>query len=123
MNRDRHDCLAFRPGRKSRFSGLQEGEDPMLSETELKRLRWRCTHRAQLEMDLLLGGFLDRRFPALGPEQQAAFAALAEMEDIELWPLVMGRRECLDPVQKQVLAMLRQVDVCAGRILGNESPG
>jgi succinate dehydrogenase flavin-adding protein (antitoxin of CptAB toxin-antitoxin module) len=81
----------------------------MLDEIELKRLRWRCTHRAQLEMDLLLGGFLDRHFPAIGPERQAAFAALAEMEDIELWPLVMGKRECPDPVQGEVLAMLRKV--------------
>jgi succinate dehydrogenase flavin-adding protein (antitoxin of CptAB toxin-antitoxin module) len=81
----------------------------MLNEAERKRLRWRCTHRAQLEMDLLLGRFLDERFPALGPEQQAAFAALAEMEDIELWPLVIGKRECPDPVRKAVLVMLRKI--------------
>ncbi|MDR1935875.1 MAG: succinate dehydrogenase assembly factor 2 [Candidatus Accumulibacter sp.] len=80
----------------------------MLSETEMKRLRWRCTHRAQLEMDLLLGDFLDRRFSKLSPEQEAAFVILAEMEDIELWPLVMGKRECHDPVQRQILAMLRK---------------
>jgi antitoxin CptB len=81
----------------------------MLSENELKRLRWRCTHRAQLEMDLLLGGFLDRRFPDLDPDQQAAFAALAEMEDAELWSQVMGKRECSDPIQKTVLTMLRKI--------------
>jgi succinate dehydrogenase flavin-adding protein (antitoxin of CptAB toxin-antitoxin module) len=68
-------------------------------------------------MDLLLGGFLDRRFPKLAPEQQAAFAVLAEMEDIELWPLVMGRRECPDPVQREVLVMLRQIGAPVGHIL------
>lgn len=81
----------------------------MLSEAEMKLLRWRCTHRAQLEMDLLLGNFLDKHFSNLSPEQEAAFVILAEMEDVELWPLVMGRRECRDPVQAQVLSMLRSV--------------
>jgi succinate dehydrogenase flavin-adding protein (antitoxin of CptAB toxin-antitoxin module) len=72
----------------------------MLSETEMKRLRWRCTHRAQHELDLLLENFLDRHFPNLSPEQEAAFVILAEMEDVELWPLVMGRCECQNPVQR-----------------------
>ena len=81
----------------------------MLTNTEMKRLRWRCTHRAQLEMDLLLGNFLDKHFSKLSPEQEAAFVALAEMEDIELWPLVVGKRECRDPVQADVLKMLRNV--------------
>jgi succinate dehydrogenase flavin-adding protein (antitoxin of CptAB toxin-antitoxin module) len=105
---DRHDCLLSRPGRESRLSGLHEGDGPMLSEAELKRLRWQCTHRAQRELDLLLGSFLDRRFPELDPERQAAFAALAEMEDVDLWPLVVGRRECLDSARKEILAMLRK---------------
>ena len=81
----------------------------MSNETEmrLKRLRWLCAHRAQREMDLLLGNFLDTQFSKLDPEQEAAFVALAEMEDIDLWPLVMGKRECTDPIQKEVLRMLR----------------
>jgi antitoxin CptB len=40
---------------------------------KLNRLRWRCTRRAMLEMDLLLGEFLDRIFPTLNPEQADAF--------------------------------------------------
>ncbi|MDR2787925.1 MAG: succinate dehydrogenase assembly factor 2 [Candidatus Accumulibacter sp.] len=79
----------------------------MLSEAEMKRLRWRCTHRAQLELDLLLGSFLESSFLELSPEQEAAFVILAEMEDVELWPLVMGKRECRDPVRKRILEMLR----------------
>ncbi len=81
----------------------------MLSDTEMKRLRWRCTHRAQLEMDLLLGNFLDKHFSKLGQEEEAAFVALAEMEDIELWPLIVGKRECQDQVQARVVKMLRDV--------------
>ena len=81
----------------------------MLSDVEMKRLHWHCTHRAQREMDLLLGNFLDKHFSNLAPEQEAAFVALVEMEDIELWPLVTGKRECQSPEQAQVVAMLRNV--------------
>lgn len=77
----------------------------------LNRLRWRCTRRAMLEMDLLLGEFLDRIFPSLTPEQAAAFVVMADMEDLELWPLVNGSRECEDASQAEVVAMLRAVRV------------
>ncbi|SBT06139.1 conserved hypothetical protein [Candidatus Accumulibacter aalborgensis] len=78
---------------------------------KLNRLRWRCTRRAMLEMDLLLGEFLDRIFPTLTPGQADAFVTLADMEDLELWPLVTGSRECSDLVQAEVLALLRDVRV------------
>ena len=77
--------------------------------SELNRLRWRCTHRALLEMDLLLGGFLDKHFSSLTPEQAAVFVELADMEDLELWPLITGKQECDSPLQAEVLAMLRKV--------------
>ncbi|MBP9803772.1 MAG: succinate dehydrogenase assembly factor 2 [Candidatus Accumulibacter sp.] len=78
---------------------------------KLNRLRWRCTRRAMLEMDLLLGEFLDRIFPTLTPEQADAFVVLADMEDLELWPLINASRECADPVQAEVVALLRNVRV------------
>ena len=77
----------------------------------LNRLRWRCTRRAMLEMDLLLGDFLDKGFSALTAEQADAFIVLADMEDLELWPLINGSRECADSVQAEVLALLRHVRV------------
>ena len=77
--------------------------------SELNRLRWRCSHRALAEIDLLLGTFLDRHFANLTPEQSAAFVVLAEMEDLDLWPLVTGKRKSEDAVQAEVLAMMRDV--------------
>ena len=77
----------------------------------LKRLRWRCTHRAQRELDVLLGNFLERRYAALPPAQAEAFTALVELEDVELWPLIVGKRACDDAVQAEVLAMLRDARV------------
>ena len=77
--------------------------------SELNRLRWRCTHRALAEMDLLLGGFLEKHFTNLTPEQSAAFIVLADMEDLDLWPLITGKRKCDDSVQAEVVAMMRDV--------------
>ena len=78
---------------------------------ELNRLRWRCTRRAMLEMDILLGSFLDKHYAGLTREQAAVFVALADMEDLELWPLITGKRECENSLQAEVVAMLRNVKV------------
>ena len=78
---------------------------------ELNRLRWRCTRRAMLEMDILLGSFLDKHYAGLTPEQAAEIVALADMEDLELWPLITGKRECENSLQAEVVAMLRNVKV------------
>ncbi|MBL0208156.1 MAG: succinate dehydrogenase assembly factor 2 [Propionivibrio sp.] len=83
----------------------------MEADAELNRLRWRCTRRAMLEMDLLLGDFLDTHFSGLTPEQAAAFVVLADMEDLELWPLITGKRECANSLQAEVVSMLRDVRV------------
>lgn len=77
----------------------------------LNRLRWRCTRRAMLEMDLLLGKFLDENFSGLNPAQAEAFVVLADLEDLELWPLINGSVECKDATQMEVVAMLRDVRV------------
>ena len=76
--------------------------------SELNRLRWRCTHRALLEMDLLLGDFLDTQFSDLNAEQAAAFVALAEMEDHDLWHLISGQADIDDARLAPIVDMLRK---------------
>lgn len=78
-----------------------------LDAAALSRLRWRCTRRAMLEMDLLLGEFLDKEFSGLTPEYQAAFVELADHDDMKLWPWISGREECEDTRLSPVVAMLR----------------
>ncbi len=77
----------------------------------LNRLRWRCTRRAMLEMDLLLGKFLDESFAKLNPAQAEAFVELADLEDLELWPFINGSVECRNAVQAEVIAMLHSLRV------------
>ena len=76
---------------------------------ELNRLRWRCTHRAMLEMDVVLGHFLECHFAKLTEEQVAEFARLVEMEDQDLRPLILGKREGETKIQTEVLTLLRDV--------------
>lgn len=80
-------------------------------EVVYNRLRWICNQRSMREMDVILGGFLESHYRELPPEQAAAFVQLADMEDIDLWPLVTGKRACNDPVQAEVVVMLRDVRV------------
>ena len=55
---------------------------------EYNRLRWICNRRSLAEMDYLLGNFLESRYLTLNEEHAAAFRALAEMQDQDLWALV-----------------------------------
>ena len=77
----------------------------------LNRLQWRCTRRALLELDLILGKFLAEEFPRLSEDDKQVFAVLADMEDHDLWPLVNGTEECEDARQAAVVAMLRKSEV------------
>ena len=45
------------------------------------------------------------------PPQAHAFVIPADLADLELWPLVNGSRESSDPVQAEVLALLRDLRV------------
>ena len=87
----------------------------MLSEAELKKLRWLCSARSMREMDVLLGNFFETRFSLLNEAQAAAFAELAEQHDMVLWALITGQRECTDPVQAEVIAKLKNAQLDLGK--------
>lgn len=83
----------------------------MTDDEAYNRLRWICNQRSMREMDVVLGGFLEKHFHELSREQIAAFTRLADMEDIDLWPLVSGRKACDDPALAAMLALLREVRI------------
>ena len=87
----------------------------MLSEAELKKLRWLCSARSMREMDVLLGNFFETRFMLLNEVEAAAFAELAEQHDMVLWALITGQRECTDPVQAEVIAKLKNAQLDLGK--------
>ncbi len=69
-----------------------------------ERLRWRC-RRGLLELDLVLARFLEAN--ALEGAELAAFEALLELPDNELWDLVAGRSDRLAPGMTEIVARLR----------------
>ncbi|MBI1175357.1 MAG: hypothetical protein GC139_08860 [Sideroxydans sp.] len=57
---------------------------------ELERVRWRC-RRGLLELDIVLGRFVDRHYAGLDEVQRAAFDALLDMPDTALWDMITGK--------------------------------
>lgn len=55
-----------------------------------ERLRWRC-RRGQLELDLMLGDFLQRRYLALPVSEQGTFERLLELPDTTLQSYLQGQ--------------------------------
>ncbi|MAI42828.1 MAG: succinate dehydrogenase assembly factor 2 [Candidatus Azotimanducaceae bacterium] len=55
----------------------------MISNEERNRLCWR-SRRGVLELDLLLGPFIQEMYEALTPEQRKTYALLLEQEDTDL---------------------------------------
>ena len=71
-----------------------------------ERIRWQC-RRGMLELDLVLNRFLERHFAGLGARELDALRALLLRTDPELLDLVMARTEPVEPVERNVLALMR----------------
>lgn len=78
----------------------------MSSAADLGRLRWRC-RRGTRELDQLVGWWLDERYLPSSPDQQAAFAALLEEQDPDLWDWVMGRTRPENPAFADIIDAIR----------------
>ena len=79
---------------------------PMDDLRESERIRWHC-RRGMLELDLVLGRFLERHFDALDASGVDAFTALLERTDPELLDLVMGHAQARAGNEVRVLALIR----------------
>jgi antitoxin CptB len=70
------------------------------------RLRWRC-RRGLLELELLLGAFLETAYPILSVEEQEAFEVLLSCPDSELWQYCFGETVPPDPLQADIIVRIR----------------
>ena len=57
---------------------------------ELERVRWRC-RRGLLELDIVLGRFVEQHYARLEEGERQAFDALLDMPDNPLWDMIAGR--------------------------------
>ncbi len=58
---------------------------------EFERLRWRC-RRGLLELDLILGGFLDQGYRDLPAQDREAFDRLLSLPDWQLLAYLQGEK-------------------------------
>ena len=82
----------------------------MLTAPERDRIRWHC-RRGMLELDLVLGAFLNEHLDRLEPQQLDAFKVLLECPDPELLNLVMGHQDPVGRHVSEVVALLRNATV------------
>lgn len=70
-----------------------------------KRLYWH-SRRGMWELDLLLIPFLEHRYDALDAADQAAYRALLEEEDQDLFAWMMRREWPEDPERRRIVQMI-----------------
>jgi len=75
---------------------------------DLDRIRWRC-RRGLLELDIVLGRFVDQHLAGLDTGEREGFKALLELSDNDLWDLVAGRTEPEAGLQEHLIRRLRRV--------------
>jgi antitoxin CptB len=78
----------------------------MADRAALDRLKWKC-RRGLLELDIVLGRFLERRAASLSEAELAAFNELLDAEDNDLWDVVNGRSERYEARHRALVEELR----------------
>jgi len=75
---------------------------------KIAQLRWSC-RRGMLELDLLLGRFLDQHFQDLAAEEQALFQELLAFTDQELFAWLLGGQA---PQNPRFIPLLKKINLC-----------
>lgn len=70
------------------------------------KLRWSC-RRGMLELDVLLGKFLEERYDKLSLEEQKNFIALLDESDPELFTWIMGHEAPKDVKFNHITEIIR----------------
>ena len=80
----------------------------LLNPDFLQRVRWRC-RRGLLELDILLGRFVESHYARLSESEQETFEEFLDMADNPLWDLVSGRQDAVSGEQAALLAKIKSV--------------
>jgi antitoxin CptB len=78
--------------------------DPAL----LSRIRWRC-RRGLLELDIVLGRFVEARYARLSGSERQTFEQFLDMADNPLWDMISGRMSAASDEQAALLEKIRSV--------------
>lgn len=76
-------------------SPSREGGEPMTQNEQTNRMRW-ASRRGLLELDLLLGPFMDACFAELEPSLKDDYQQLMGHEDQDILNWILGRETLVD---------------------------
>lgn len=76
--------------------------------TELARLRWRC-RRGLLELDIVLGRFVDQEYAKLSEAQKVDFDILLDLPDNTLWDRITGKEPEKDAGKNTILLLINEL--------------
>ena len=76
--------------------------------SEFSRLRWLC-RRGMKELDVVLSRYLELHYDAASPGEQQNFRTLLDMQDPDLYALILGRSHAQDQSMNQFLEQLRSL--------------
>lgn len=76
-------------------------------ETAKRRIRF-STRRGLLELDIVLGRFMEKEFQNLNDEELSVFVALLDLPDPEFLALVNEKEKTDNPQFKSLLDKIRQ---------------
>jgi antitoxin CptB len=68
-------------------------------------LQWR-SRRGMKELDLILQGWLERRYPSASSDERTAFARFLELPDPEIAAYLLGQARPQDPAVAALVAQL-----------------
>lgn len=86
-----------------------------IDEARLKRIRIRAWRRGTKEMDLILGGFVDRNLNTLNAQDLDALEAMMNENDQDLYLWITGQAQ-IPPVHSAIIARIAQA---SGMVFGN----
>jgi antitoxin CptB len=72
----------------------------------MQRVRWRA-RRGLLELDIVLGRFIEKHYAQLDADERQVFEVLLDMPDNPLWDMIAGRQEAAHDEQQALLEKIR----------------
>ena len=90
---------------RSRVSHPASG---ILDPDSLERVRWRC-RRGLLELDIVLGRFIEAQYMQLSEKEKQVFEELLDMPDNPLWDMISGKQDLTQKEQQALLEKIKSV--------------
>ena len=109
MRNEEHVRIEDRGSRIEEHRQVSHPLDPRSSIPDpafLQRVRWRA-RRGLLELDIVLGRFIEAQYAQLDETGRQVFEALLDMPDNPLWDMIAGRLETAAVEQQALLEKIR----------------